>query len=426
MKIGNFEIDDKVRAQSNELVLGSIGFGKSKFLGYQVREDLENRQPFMYIGLHGPSYQDIKKWCAYKAYYDRRLILIDPSDGNYAKGFAPFRRKEGIQLSVQVGEMVEAVMCVWGDQNPNAIPVIFKLLTVLFTVMVEHDIPLNVGFELLTDRGAFTKKVEALKNSTIEALWKGLLTFSPTQWESQLTPTLNRLFRIVRSETIQRFMCVKQEGYNLKLTFENTILVNLGTSGSLDADAQKTFAALLLNDLYQSAKLRLRKGGEDPPPYFVYVDEWWLVPASVFRSILLETRKFGLLLVLANQDLAQIRDSFSPGFAESLLTLCQMQFCFGGLNDNDASRLEREWGTPPGKVKGLRERECFAKAPRESAVVIPVPEVEDPFIADSEVDKFERWVAKRTGAMLLEEIDARLKTSHKVNTPTKEELDPYE
>jgi hypothetical protein len=426
MKIGSFQLDEKVRGQCNELVLGSIGFGKSKFLEHQMREDLKARQPFILIALHSSLYQDMKKWCAYSAYYDRNIILIDPSNGIYVKGFNPFRKKEGIQVSVKVAGMVDSIMSVWGDQNLNATPVIFKLLTVLFTVMIEFEIPLHIAFELLNDRKGLTKKVECLKNSTIEALWSSILKLSSYEWDRQLAPTLARLFRIVRSETIQRFMCIQDEVYNLDFTFNDTILINLGTSGNLDSDAQKTFAALLLNDLYQSAKRRTRKDGKDPRPYYVYVDEWWLVPTPDFHRILAETRKFGLLLVLANQDLAQIRDSFSSGFTESLLTLCQIQFCFGGLNDNDASRLAREWGVPAEQVKWITERKCFAKAPRQSVSILNVPEVKSPFVADSEIENFERRIAEKTNSLTLEQVDEKLKTSHNKPKPTQEDLDPYE
>ena len=38
MKLGHITLDEAVRAQSNSLILGSIGFGKSKLLVFHRNE----------------------------------------------------------------------------------------------------------------------------------------------------------------------------------------------------------------------------------------------------------------------------------------------------------------------------------------------------------------------------------------------------
>ena len=404
MRIGDFAIDDTVRSQVNTLILGSIGFGKSSFLEECMRQDLADEQPHCFIGLHSQSYHNMVRYLADNNYVDRRIILIDPSEGEWGKGINPFRQIPGIQQSVQVGGMVEAVMSVMGD-NPNTHTVIFRLLTVIFTAMLEYDLTLDAAFELFANRTAFSRKVETLCEPTVKALWSSLSKIPPSSWETQVAPTTTRLFRIIRSDTIRRFMCVNHKGYNLELTFKDYIYINLGTSGNLDSDAQRVSAALALNHFYQRAKLRRGKEGEPPPPYYLYVDEWWLVPSPDFHRILAETRKFGLLLVLANQDLAQIRDCFSAGFAESLLTLCQLQICFGGINNNDASRLAREWGLPVEQFKNIVPRQFLAKPPRGQAGVYTMPEVSQSYLAEQVIKTFERKIARKRGALLLEDVD---------------------
>jgi hypothetical protein len=74
MELGHITLDEKTRSQSNSLVLGSIGFGKSKFLEYLMRQDLKVRQPFCLIDLHGTLFEKVKRWCAFNAYYDRDII----------------------------------------------------------------------------------------------------------------------------------------------------------------------------------------------------------------------------------------------------------------------------------------------------------------------------------------------------------------
>lgn len=408
MRLGHITLDEATRSQTNSLILGSIGFGKSKFLEYLMRQDLAARQPFCLIDFHGPLFEKVKAWCAFNAYYDRRIVLIDPANGATAKGFNPFRKKPGLDVGVQTSGMVEAMLRVWGLSSADSYPVIYKLTKVLFTVMIEKGLPFHEAFRLFTNRTAFAEAVNDLPDPLIKALWADLSNLSQSEWSRQITPTVNKLFRIVQSKAVQRLMCVQKEDYNLELSFKDTILINLASSGSLDADAAKVFAALFLNDLYHSAKRRKGQSGKDPAPYYVYIDEWWLVPTPDIARILAETRKFGLLLALANQDLSQIKANFGAEFSQTILTLCQVQCCFGGINHSDATRLSKEWGVEAETILELAQRQCMVKLPRHPAFLITVPEVKDPFLRPERMLEFEKRIAQETGAIPLDEADALL------------------
>ena len=421
MRFGHLRFDEKVRSETNSIILGPPGFGKSKLMENKMRQDLAARQPFCLIDFHSPLFEDVKKWCVYSGYSDRRIIIVDPSQGCYCKGTSIFKKKDGLDVGVQTSGMVEAVLSVWSVGSPDAYPVIYKLLKILFTIVVQHDVSLDKAFIILADKANLAQAIEKLHDPLISALWGDLAKLSPSEWSKHVTPTINKLFRVVQSKAIQRFMCLNKEDYNLELTFEDTILVNLGTSGSLDADSAKVFAALLLNQFYHCAKLRKGKLGKQPPPYFLYVDEWPLLPSRDFFRIAAETRKFGLLLTLANQDLSQIRTVFGQGQAETLLTLFQAQFCFGGLNDTDATRLAREWGIPVEKLKALAQRECFAKLPRQQATKFKVEKMRTPFIMEKRLDKFERRIAEKTGALPVVQVDELLRKSYSEDKSKKDE-----
>lgn len=399
MKLGQIEIDEKTRTASNVVMFGAPGFGKSTLQEGIVREDLFARQPCMVVDFHGDHprslYRKLVRWCAFNAYYDRKIHLIDLSQDKYVVGCNTFRAQEGLDVSEQTSGMTDAVMSVWGDANANSYPVMFKFLKILFTVLIVKGISLVDGFHLLTDKAKMTTAVESLSDPIIASLWRDLVKIPPSEWTRQTSPTINRIFRIVQSNILRQFMC--QMSGNLELTFEDTIFINMG---GIDHDAAKTFVALLINYLYQSAKRRKGRGGKDPAPYYVYVDEWVLAPTPDFGRILAECRKFGLLLCLANQDLTQVKDAFGGGFAQSLLTLCQIHYCFGGINDVDVSRLIREWKVDPEEVAGLQERECILKLPRQAGKVVTVPNVREPFVSHARVAEYERLIHEQFTAKL--------------------------
>lgn len=424
MELGHITLDEKTRSQSNTLILGPPGFGKSFFLLYMMLQDLARRIPFCLIDLHGTLYEKLVKFCVFFGYDNRRIVLVDLCAGAFVKGIKSFRKKVGLDVSAHSSGLVDAVLRVWGLEKPDAYPVIYKLTKILFTVMVEKDIPLNVAFQLFANRSRFARVVSQLEDPLIKALWADLEKLTQSEWSRQVTPTVNKLFRIVQSKAIQRFLCLPGE-HNLDLTFEDTILVNLATSGTLDADAARTFAALLLNDLYQSAKRRKGKAGKDPAPYYVYCDEWWLVPTPDVGRILAETRKHGLLLTLANQDLSQIKAAFGGEFAQSILTLCQVQCCFGGLNHSDATRLSKEWGLEVEAVQRLAERQCLVKLPRRPASLITVPDVKEPYLRPEKISQFEERIACATGAIPVEQADALLAHSSSAQERLDDTIDGY-
>ena len=407
MNLAHLVLDRHARSQSNTLILGSIGFGKSKFLEYLMRQDLGSRQPFCLIDFHGTLYDKVKSWCALNSYDDRRVVLIDPA-GCYLKGFNPFAKQPGLDVGVQSTGMVEALLRIWGLESPDSYPVIYKLTKLLFAVMIEHNLPLQEAVLLFTNRSRFSEKANQLSDPISRAMWSDLANLTQAEWSRQATPTLNKLFRIVQSKALQRMLCVQEPGYNLSLTFADTILINLATSGSLDADAARTIGALLLNCFYHAAKHRKAAAGKDPSPYYVYIDEWWLVPTPDIGRILAETRKFGLLLVLANQDLSQLQASFGAQFTQTLLTLCQVQCCFGGLNHSDSNRLFREWGLQAEDIQELRTRECYVKLPRRAASRVMVPDIPDRFLRPGRLAEFERRIGIRTRALPAEEVNRLL------------------
>ncbi len=414
MKVASIEFDEKLRSQTNTLILGSPGFGKSKCLEQMMRQDFVRGQPFCFVDFHGSGFEEMKRYFAYSAYSSRKVFLLDPSAGNYVKSYRPFCRVEGMDLGTQTSSMVEATMSIWGDSNYNAYPVMFKILKVFFSIVVEKDMPLTDAFHLLGQRDKLNRVVETLSDPYIKTVWEDLRRLPHFEWSRQVTPTLNRLFRIVQSKAVQRFMCASEE--TLELTFKDTILVNLATSGHLDSDAAKMFCVLLVNNFYQKAKRRKGSDNKPPSPYYLYIDEW-VVPSPDYSRILSECRKFGLLMCLANQDLSQIRTAFGSGFADTLLTLCQAQVCFGGLNDADAARLSKEWEVEKEKIKWLGERKCFIKLPRQAARVGTMPEVSRSYVTEKEVLRYEKRMAKKTGALSIEEVDARLARPNNESIP---------
>src|SRR5205085_4217165 len=138
-----------------------------------------------------------------------------------------------------------------------------------------------------------------------------------------------------------------------------------------------------------------------------------------------ECRKYGLLLTLANQDLSQIRHKFGPSMADTILTLCQIHLCFGGINDVDAERLAREWGIDKSIIRYMDERKCVLKLPRQVARVFDFPEIHQPFLQEGKLADYDRRIAAANDAITVDLVDRYLAKQHKEDIPTDDTQDGW-
>jgi hypothetical protein len=344
-------LDEDERRKTHMLVVGSPGSGKSKFLEWLIRRDIGNRQGLCLLDIHGSLYQDVKRWLSYNYYLTRDVILLDPSDGEHVKGFNPFRSKKGVEIDVQVEGMVQALLRVWGAENTQETPTLDRVSTLVFTAMVAREIPIYDAFHLIDfdQRRVREDVISSFSEPVIRAAWQQVQNLKRAgEWRDEVLSMENRLFKLARSKAIKRFMGVLDGSFNLDLldimNKGKILLVNLKESRNFHEENAKAFAALLLNDLFKTSIMFRDRDqlGYDPVPFYVYLDEWQNFVTPDIKKILAQARKFGMLLVLANQDLSQIEEAFSEGFVNTLMTCTQVKACFGGLNRRDAKRMSEE------------------------------------------------------------------------------------
>src|SRR5580698_6050107 len=72
-------------------VIGASGSGKSKFLEWMIRGDLQNRQGFALLDPHGTLYNDVLSYCGHKV-MARDIIPLNLSAPNSVVGFNPFQK----------------------------------------------------------------------------------------------------------------------------------------------------------------------------------------------------------------------------------------------------------------------------------------------------------------------------------------------
>jgi Helicase HerA, central domain/TraM recognition site of TraD and TraG len=323
-------------------VIGSSGSGKSKFLEYMIRGDINNRQGFALLDPHGTLYSDVLQFCSHRV-LDRDIILLDLSSPASIIGFNPFQRAEGADVSVQVDHRIIATMHAWGVDNADQTPTLERMLRLIYTVMIEQNLGLG-QVQHLIDFNAYAVRsylVDRLKSQLIQKEWMELQQMKSREWREETLSARNRFFRFLTSPALTRFMGIPGRTLDLRQIMDEgkILLVNLAPSDQLSEENARVFGALLINEFFETARRRRKDDlGRDPKPFFLYLDEFQNFVSLDIADMLDQVRKFGLFTILAHQRFGHLDENIT----DAVLTNCRIKAVFGGLPAESAQLMAKE------------------------------------------------------------------------------------
>lgn len=323
-------------------VIGASGGGKSKFLEYMIRQDILNNDGFCLLDPHGELYENIVNWCAAEGVtkwpVPRKVLLFDLTNPDWTLAFNPLHLG-GTKINKLVDSMVKAVAKVWGGEDTDRTPTLKRCLRLLCHALAEHNLTLMEAQRLISvnDPTIRTYVANNLQDPFIRAEWQDMMHKSPKDFSAETMSTRNRLIEFFAAEDVRLilgqvantidFRKLMDEGYIL--------LINLGGEASpLSEDNASLLGTLIINELFLRAKGR-PKGSR---PFYLYIDECYYYINEDIARILNEGRKFGLHLILAHQQLAQLLES-GKGIHDAVMGGAQIKAVFRGLFPEDAEKM---------------------------------------------------------------------------------------
>jgi hypothetical protein len=307
-----------------------------------MRGDLKNRQGFCLIDPHGELYDAVVAYCA-RYGLERDIILLNLSEPGSVVGFNPFRRAEEGDVSVQVEKRITATLHAWNVENADQTPTLARTLRLIYTIMLEQNLGLPqvqhlINFNAKDIRAAL---IDRLQTPLIKNEWRELHELKARDWRDEILSAKNRLFKLLTSAGLSRFMGLPDVSINLPEIMDQgkVLLVNLKQSKYLSYEGARTFGALLVNEFFENALERKKDDrGRDPKPYYLYLDEFQNFVSLDIARMLAEVRKFGLFLILAHQYFEQLDEDITS----AALNNCQIKAVFGGLSVTNARRMAEE------------------------------------------------------------------------------------
>ncbi len=312
-------------------VIGTTGTGKSTLLHNLIVQDIEQDHGVAVIDPHGDLIERVISCIPAKRMRD--VVQFDPSDSENPFGINILSAKNEAEKNVAASDLVavfQRMSTSWGDQ-----------MTVLLGNAIQAFLESERGGTLL-DLRKFLIEDEFRKEFLKTVRDQEVRYF----WEKQhhvlrgntLGSILTRLDTFLRPKIIRRIIAPKIELQFDDVMNQGKILLVRLSQGLMGEENSTLLGTLIVSKLHQAAMARQILKAKERAPFFLYVDEFQNFITPSLSGVLSGTRKYGLGLILAHQDLRQIFNQ-DTGVANSVISNPGTRICFR-VGDLDAEKLQ--------------------------------------------------------------------------------------
>lgn len=317
-------------------VLGPTGTGKTSLKENLVSDDIEQGRGLVVLETNGDLIADLLDIIPEHRIGD--VVLLDPTDNQYAVGFNPFAGSPDASLVAdQISELFERMWkSFWGPRSAQLAHM--GLLTLAQRA--------GGGASLLDLPRLYTD--QAFRAATIAGLddpvglapdWHWLMGLPEKELATIAAPLLNKCRAFTTRSSIRGIIGQARPRITMRqiMAEQKILLVNL-PKGLLGAETTKLLGCLVLVSLWQAATERARLPLSQRHPFGLVVDEVQDFAAAPvpWGEMFSQGRKYGLAVSVAHQNLEQIPRELR----EVIMANARSKLVFS-LSPSDAKVMER-------------------------------------------------------------------------------------
>lgn len=310
---------------------GMSGVGKSTLLVNLFIEHIRQGNGGLFIDPHGDTADQIAKLIPKNRMRD--FIWIDP-DATHVPGINIFDYSDpkDKELGVESFQtMMKAIAgTAWGDETARV------LVNAADAVVEYFDRPTALPvFRFMAD--------DAFRAKLLSETTNPLLKFFKEQYDDKLreseqmskfSPPINKLGKLLRPSIMPIIGQPKSLDF-LDVMNTKKIVVCRFSKGRLGEEIAQILGSLVVSMISISA-LRREKQTKRPPFMLVADEVHNFVHGGRFGTLLAESRKYGITLVLATQGMYQLP------FAKDIFSNCPTQIAFN-VSGEDAEAIAKNW-----------------------------------------------------------------------------------
>ena len=312
-------------------VEGMSGMGKSTLLVNLFVEHIRQGNGGLFIDPHGDTADQIAKLTPKSRMRD--FIWIDP-DASLVPPFNPlhFNSPEDLELGKEslFTTFKSLAGSAWGDESARVIINAIDAVCEYY----EHPTPVHI-FRFMAD-DKFRAKILADTDNPLLTMFREQYDekLRDSEQMSKFSPPINKVGKLLRPSIIPIIGQTKSLDF-LDIMNSRKIVVCRFSKGRLGEEIAQILGSLIVSMVSISALKREKQ--KTRPPFMLVADEVHnFVHGGRFGTLLAESRKYGITLVLASQGMYQLP------FAVDVFSNCPTQITFN-VSGEDAKAIEQNW-----------------------------------------------------------------------------------
>ena len=323
-------------------IVGSNGSGKSRFMRTLIQQDIQQGRGLCLIDPHGTQCADVLAWLSNRPRLakHRRIRYFEIGNGEDTVAFNPLELRDSSHAHATATRVADAIGRLFSEQELRHQPLTHEVLVLLLMTLAEAgltlaDYPLLLNMKYRPDIEPLLGQVQ---NRLAREQWAVLAGYKTKEFTEYVSSVARRLFTLMANPVISATFSQVDATIDLGAAMDagEILLFDLRDTDIFDRESAQLFGLLLISSLFTQSKLR-----RNNDPFFLYIDESHrFLSGSNLAEIFEECRKYGLHMVLAHQNLGQLRDAGERVFS-TVVNEAEVKVVFQIKEPEDAEYLVR-------------------------------------------------------------------------------------
>ncbi|MFA6305245.1 MAG: TraM recognition domain-containing protein [Candidatus Gracilibacteria bacterium] len=318
-------------------IVGKTGMGKSVVLENMIVSDIIAGRGIGLIDPHGDLIENVLKRIPANRTND--VILIDPSDKDYAVGFNIFEDGDESRRSVVCSGIVGIFKRLYAESWGPRLEHILRN-TVLALLEAKGMTMLGIT-RMLSDEKFREKIVLKIKDPVVKKFW--IDEFGKMQERLRveaISPIMNKVGQFLSTSVIRNIVGQAKSTVDFRFLMDNgkIVLINL-SRGKIGDDNAALLGSMFVTKFQIDAMGRADIAEKKRKDFYLYVDEFQNFATDSFAVILSEARKYRLNLTIANQYIAQMPEEVKDAVFGNVGSILSFQVGY-----EDGEYLSQQFG----------------------------------------------------------------------------------
>ncbi len=303
-----FGIKRKDRRQ-HTYIIGKSGGGKSALIHNMIVQDIMNGDGLAIVDPHGELVESILDKIPESRVND--VVYLNPADPDFHIGFNVLEVPDPNYRHLIASGLMSIFTKIWAGVWSARMEYILNNAVL---ALLENPGSTLLGLtRILVDRGYRQKLVANIKDPVVKAFWVN----EYEQWEPKfrneaIAPIQNKVGQFLSSSIIRNIVGQAKSTINFfDIMNEKKILLVNVSKGRVGEDNSALLGAMFITKIQLASMERVRIEESERQDFYLYVDEFQNFATDSFASILSESRKYRLDLIIAHQYVGQLVTSSS-------------------------------------------------------------------------------------------------------------------